>query len=79
VIHHTNVVVGVGVPRPVDLERAVGLTAVGIAQIGCDAAVLRLEFIDRLKGELLPLRPPIVEFNPPPAMISSGKPEPASS
>src|SRR4030081_2176355 len=32
-----------------------------------------------LKGELLPEKPEIVEFNPPPAMSSSGKPEPASS
>src|ERR1700704_3311189 len=32
-----------------------------------------------LKGWLLPLRPAIVEFNPPPAMSSNGKPEPASS
>src|SRR4030088_3597189 len=32
-----------------------------------------------LKGELLPLEPEIVAFNPPPAMSSNGKPEPASS
>src|ERR1700754_1286321 len=32
-----------------------------------------------LKGELLPEKPDIVEFNPPPAMSSNGKPEPASS
>src|SRR5450432_65998 len=32
-----------------------------------------------LKGELLPLKPEIVEFNPPPAISSNGKPEPASS
>src|ERR1700710_2281862 len=32
-----------------------------------------------LKGELLPEKPEIVEFNPPPAMSSNGKPEPASS
>ncbi len=32
-----------------------------------------------LNGELLPLSPAIVEFNPPPGMTSSGKPEPASS
>src|SRR5712675_1599533 len=31
-----------------------------------------------LKGELL-ARPAIVEFNPPPAMSSNGKPEPVSS
>src|ERR1700712_369191 len=32
-----------------------------------------------LKGELLPEKPAIVEFRPPPAMSSNGKPEPASS
>src|SRR4051795_9671432 len=32
-----------------------------------------------LKGELGPLKPDIVEFNPPPAMSSNGTPEPASS
>src|SRR4051812_19213517 len=32
-----------------------------------------------LKGELLPENPDIVEFNPPPAINSNGKPEPASS
>src|SRR3979490_1253569 len=32
-----------------------------------------------LKGELLPEKPEIVEFNPPPAMSSNGMPEPASS
>src|ERR1700730_10247858 len=32
-----------------------------------------------LNGELLPEKPEIVEFNPPPAMSSNGKPEPASS
>src|ERR1700733_11866208 len=32
-----------------------------------------------LKGELAPEKPAIVEFNPPPAISSNGKPEPASS
>src|SRR3954469_10292154 len=32
-----------------------------------------------LKGDLGPLKPEIVEFSPPPAMSSRGKPEPASS
>jgi hypothetical protein len=30
-IHHTDMVVGIGVPRPIDLERAGGLAAIGIA------------------------------------------------
>ena len=28
---------------------------------------------------VVPVRPAIVEFNPPPAMTSNGKPEPVSS
>ena len=53
VIHQAEVVVGVGVPRPVDLERAGGLAAVGVAQVRRDAAVLALELLDRVEGRLL--------------------------
>ena len=45
VIHQAEVVVGVGVPRPVDLERAGGLAAIGVAQVRRDAAVLALELL----------------------------------
>jgi len=71
-------VVGVCVPRPVDLERAGGVAATSVAQVRRDAAVLPLEVLIGLNGELR-VRPEIVEFNPPPAMSKSGKPEPASS
>ena len=50
VIHQTEMVVGVGIPRPVDLERAGGLAAVGVAQVRRDAAVLSLELLDRVEG-----------------------------
>src|SRR5215831_18017466 len=43
-------VVGVCIPRPVDLERAGGLAVIGIAQVRRDAAVLSLELLDRVKG-----------------------------
>src|SRR5436309_2699020 len=33
VIHQTDMIVGIGVPRPVDLEGAGGLAAIGVAQI----------------------------------------------
>ena len=36
-------VVGVGVPRPVHLERSRGLAAIGVAQVEGDAAVFVLE------------------------------------
>ena len=47
VIHQPELVVGVGVPGPVDLERAGGLAAVGVAQVRRDAAVLALELLHR--------------------------------
>ena len=43
-------VVGIGVPRPVDLERTRGLPAIGVAQIGRDDAVLVLELVHRIEG-----------------------------
>src|SRR6478736_4471615 len=42
-------VVGVCIPRPVDLERAGGVAATGVAQVRRDAAVLPLELLDRIK------------------------------
>src|SRR5262249_21702269 len=55
VIHHAKLVIGVRVPRPVDLKRAGGLAAIGVAQVRCDAAVLVLELLDwvewRVPGE----------------------------
>src|SRR5262249_16357017 len=53
-IQHTQMVVSVGIPGAVDLKRAGGLAAVGIAQVGGDAAELALEFrdwIERPAGE----------------------------
>src|SRR6266704_2466304 len=41
---------GICIPRPVDLERAGGLAAIGVAQVREDAAVLSLELLDRIKG-----------------------------
>ena len=78
VIHQAELVVGVGVPGPVDLERAGGLAAVGVAQVGRDAAILVLELLHRVERRALVCQA-IVEFNPPPGMSSNGKPEPTSS
>ena len=50
VIHQTEMVVGIGIPRPVDLERAGGLPAVSVAQVRRDAAELSLELLDRVEG-----------------------------
>src|SRR5256885_7298233 len=33
VIHQTDMVIGIGIPRPIDLERAGGLTAIGVAHV----------------------------------------------
>src|SRR6266550_4071187 len=54
-IHQTELVVGVGIPRPVDLDRAGGLAVRGVAQVRCDAAILSLELLNgverRVAGE----------------------------
>src|SRR5207302_1503483 len=54
-IHQAEVVVGVGFPRPVDLDRAGGLAAGGVAQVRRDAPILSLELLDgverRVAGE----------------------------
>src|SRR5437870_12211689 len=39
----------IGIPRPIDLERAGRLTAIGVAQVREDAAVFSLELFDRIK------------------------------
>src|SRR5215510_2636284 len=39
-------VVGMGIPRPVDLERTGGLATIGVAQVRENAAVLALELLD---------------------------------
>src|SRR5882672_1925519 len=49
VIHQTDMVIGIGIPRPIDLERAGGLPAIGVAHVGEDAAVFSLELFDRIK------------------------------
>src|SRR5215470_9824676 len=43
VIHQSEMVIGKGIPRPIDLERAGGLTAISVAQVREDATVLALE------------------------------------
>src|SRR5215471_4019698 len=42
-------VIGIGIPRPIDLERAGGLAAIGVAQVREDAAIFSLELFDRIK------------------------------
>src|SRR5205085_11043560 len=48
-IHQAELVVGIGVPRPVNLDRAGGLAAGGVAQVRRDATILSLELLDRVK------------------------------
>src|SRR4029077_9260471 len=50
--HQTELVVGVGIPRPVDLDRAGGLAARSVAQIRCDAAILSLELLNGVEGRV---------------------------
>jgi hypothetical protein len=51
-IHQAELVIGVGIPGTVDLKRAAGLTGIGVAQVESDAAVLRLELLDRVEGRI---------------------------
>src|SRR5882724_5784468 len=53
VIHQAELVVGVCVPGPVDLQRAGGLAGVGVAQVRRDAAVLALELLPGVEGVVL--------------------------
>jgi hypothetical protein len=77
-VHQADLVIGIRFPRPVDLYRAGGLAAGSVAQISGDAAVLPLEFFDRVERRVAGKKA-MVEFNPPPGISKSGKPEPASS
>src|SRR5437763_11041280 len=49
VIHQTDMVIGIGIPRSIDLERAGRLPAIGVAHIREDAAIFSLELFDRIK------------------------------
>ncbi len=48
-VHQAEMVVGVGIPGTVDLQRPRGPAAIGVAQVGGDAAVLGLELRDRIE------------------------------
>src|SRR6266851_783312 len=51
-IHQAELVVGIGFPRPVDLDRAGGLAAGGVAQVRRDAAILSLELLNGVEGRV---------------------------
>ena len=48
-IHQAEMVVRVGVPRPVDLKRARRLAAIGVARVQRDAAISVLELLHRIE------------------------------
>ena len=48
-VDQADVVVGVGVPWPVGLERARRLAAIGVAQIRCDDAIFVFELVKRIE------------------------------
>ena len=77
-IQHAELIVSVSVPRPFDLKRTGGLTAVGVAQVHRDAAVLALELLHgverrarREEGDC--------GIQPTPGMSNNGRPAPTSS
>src|SRR5204862_2621928 len=52
-VHQADMVVGEGIPRPVDLEWPRRLPGIGIAQVGSDAAEGIAEFLqcaERMRG-----------------------------
>src|SRR5207248_1919190 len=49
-VHQADMVIGEGIPRPVDLQRTGGLAGVGVAQVGADAAQAVLEFLHGIEG-----------------------------
>src|ERR1700693_3643620 len=51
-IHQAELIVGVGIPGPVDLDRAGGLAGGGVAQVRRDAAILSLELLDGVEGRV---------------------------
>ncbi len=51
-IHQAKLIIGVGIPGPLDVKRARGLTGVRVAQVESDAAVLALELLDRVEGRI---------------------------
>src|ERR1700693_3870375 len=51
-IHQAELVVGVGIPRPVYLDRAGGLAGGGVAQVRRDAAILSLELLNGVEGRV---------------------------
>ena len=53
VIHQRELIVGVGIPGAVDLERAGGLTGRRIAQVEGDAAVLVAEFLHGVERRIV--------------------------
>ena len=60
-IHQRELIVGVGIPGPVDLERAGGLAGRRIAQVECDATVLVAELLHGMErrigaGDILDVR-----------------------
>ena len=52
-IHQRELVVGVGIPGTVDLERAGGLAGWRVAQVEGDAAVLVAELLDGVEGRIV--------------------------
>ncbi len=49
-VHQAELVVGKAVPGAIDLQRACGLAAVGVAQVQRDHAVAVGEFFQRVEG-----------------------------
>ena len=76
-VHHAELVVGEGVPRIVDRNRAGRIAVAGVALVHGDHAEVvhnSSMMLITAVGQLL-----MREFRPPPGVARSGKPEPISA
>ena len=56
-IHQPQLVIGICIPRPIDLQRTRRLPTLGISQIHRDAAILALEFLHRIERRAVAQKP----------------------
>jgi hypothetical protein len=73
-VHHAELVVGEGVPRIVERNRAGRLAVGGVALVTRKSFLNSSMMLITAVGQLL-----MREFRPPPGVASSGKPEPISA
>jgi hypothetical protein len=51
-IHQAEMVVGMRIPRAIDLEGTCGLAVISVAKVSADATVFVLELVHRIEGRI---------------------------